>query len=504
MNSWKTRWNRQSADFRNKLMKRAAGSNRYAEPLPTDGFKGGELEAAIVTDSFEGKGKIKSLKRELRQTKKDNRKLKRDINKYDYIDDQALLNNFVDRIINIKSPKTIKQQLDAEKDAYRSTNFLGIGDGSGNSIPSQLYRWWSRNYGFKHKNQNVNNPTAKSTDVIDLNKNVIRATPSSNQSTLLFNEFIETKNPSVYPASEYQNGNVTTFGDKNIPVENVSIYAGVEDGKFKADSLHNFKPNTVIYPARNIKKNTPLISKIVLSTDTPSLISKSDYYNIIRFARLLDKKTTGRPDEMIRRSFKTNEFKDANSVFKNTIDEVIRNNTDLDKSQIKTLKRAKRGNPVDINFMWLMRGGTGTYDPIWQQIQPFTKNLTIDDSWKQNKIYPLRPNSDIKVEFVDTDGNHHSISEYNSAVLDNKSVFANPNGGTFVGKLQNISQEQLNLLNDRLKENPSWLVRPDLGSFELYRTDNPTLEQYLKQYMERTSPEDPNVYTVGTTEDNKL
>ena len=78
---------------------------------------------------------------------------------------------------------------------------------------------------------------------------------------------------------------------------------------------------------------------------------QSDYYNITRFAHLLDKKTTGRPDEMIRRSFKTGEFKEANSVFKNTIDELIRNNMDLDKSQIKTLKRAKRGNPIDINFM---------------------------------------------------------------------------------------------------------------------------------------------------------
>lgn len=45
-------------------------------------------------------------------------------------------------------------------------------------------------------------------------------------------------------------------------MKNISLYAGVEDGKFKVDSLKHFNPQTVIYPARNVKKNTSKIHGI--------------------------------------------------------------------------------------------------------------------------------------------------------------------------------------------------------------------------------------------------
>jgi hypothetical protein len=74
----------------------------------------------------------------------------------------------------------------------------------------------------------------------------------------------------------------------------------------------------------------------------------------------------------------------------------------------------------------------------------------------------------------------------------------------FVGRIQDISDSQLDSLNNYLSKNPSWLIRPDLGSYSHYRLDSPTLKSYLGQYMEHPSSNDPNVYTVGTTEDNKL
>jgi hypothetical protein len=83
-------------------------------------------------------------------------------------------------------------------------------------------------------------------------------------------------------------------------------------------------------------------------------------------------------------------------------------------------------------------------------------------------------------------------------------VFGNPNGGKFIGRIQDISQSQLDSLNNWLFMNPSWLIRPDLGSFAQYRLDNPSLKEYLSQYFEHPNPKDPNVFTVGTTEPNEV
>lgn len=127
--------------------------------------------------------------------------------------------------------------------------------------------------------------TNMGTDIIDLDKNVIRLTPRSRQSTALFNEFVEEKLPSVHNASEYQQGRVSMFGDiHKVPIENISLYAGVENGHFKLDSLQNFNPNTTIYPARNIKRNVQPITKLVIKnienpTEYEQNNSKRFFYN---------------------------------------------------------------------------------------------------------------------------------------------------------------------------------------------------------------------------------
>ena len=108
--------------------------------------------------------------------------------------------------------------------------------------------------------------TNRGTDIIDLSKNVIRVTPDSEQKTALFNEFIENKFPSLHPAEKYQNGEIDVFGDKfRVPTKNIQLYAGIEDGKFKVDSLFNFDKNSIIYPARNIRKDTPQIYGIKIN-----------------------------------------------------------------------------------------------------------------------------------------------------------------------------------------------------------------------------------------------
>jgi hypothetical protein len=82
-------------------------------------------------------------------------------------------------------------------------------------------------------------------------------------------------------------------------------------------------------------------------------------------------------------------------------------------------------------------------------------------------------------------------------------VVANPNGGLMVGRFQDMSDAQLDSLNTYLQQHPSWIIRNDLGSFDQYKLDNPTFEDYLKQYFEHPSQDDPNVYAVGTVTPNR-
>lgn len=110
--------------------------------------------------------------------------------------------------------------------------------------------------------------------------------------------------------------------------------------------------------------------------------------------------------------------------------------------------------------------------------------------------------SEKQYTFTDQNGNEHPISSYNASVLDGKTLLGNENGSYFIGRLQDISKPQLDSLNERLAKDPMWLMRTDLGSFDQYRLDNPSLSEYLSQYFEHPNPNDPNVYTVGTTTPN--
>ena len=461
-------------------------------------FPGEELEAAVVTATPTGKGRLKMLKKEYKDTRKEERAIRREIDRYDYLIDQDKIDDLVSRITNLKDYRDLKQKYKSEKDLYRSNNFLGIGDGSGNALPSQLYRYWSRHWGYQKKHQNANSIalSKKGTDIIDLGKNVIRLTPNSTQKTALFNEFVESQLPSIHRAEKYQNGEVQFFGDKyKIPTDNISLYAGVEDGKFKIDSLFNFNKNTNIYPARNVKANIPKIHGLKIEEGA------ADNENVNRANRnlmfYLDEIVPGSGVESAYLTFANRKL---NPEYYTILRQRVRDdmhNHDFEKTPI--------GDAINA----FMR---------YQRITPFFRHLlgnkyvypsddlqslaTADESKiKQHMGYRI---GNTKYRFIDGDGNEHNVSDYDAGILDNKTVLGNPNGGVFIGRIQDISNSQLDSLNNYLSKNPSWLLRPDLGSFDRYRLNSPSLETYLKQFVEHPNQHDPNIYTVGTTEDNKL
>lgn len=214
----------------------------------------------------------------------------------------------------------------------------------------------------------------KGTDIIDLSKNVVRVEPGTKQKTALFNEFVETKNRSLYKAKDIKQNKVKTLGDSNIPTSNFTLFGGIENEKLRIDKPQNFNDTTTIFPVRNIKKNTKPIKQIYIQPP------KSIY------------------------------------------------------------------------------------------------GITVD----QDTV---------------------PISEYNTSIFDTKKfVLGNSLGNSlFIGDFVKMSPQQFDYVNSHLQKNPSYPIRTDLGSFELYRTDNPTFKDYMNQFLDVYGDYDPNsMYVVGT------
>ena len=85
-------------------------------------------------------------------------------------------------------------------------------------------------------------------------KNVQNFTdPTQQVNAVLANEFVEKNANTVLPVSQYKKliGTNYRLGDRRIPLENISIFYGVQDGKLIAGGLDAFKDTTKVVPVRN-------------------------------------------------------------------------------------------------------------------------------------------------------------------------------------------------------------------------------------------------------------
>ena len=289
--------------------------------------------------------------------------------------------------------------------------------------------------------------TNRGTDIIDLSKNVIRVTPDSEQKTALFNEFIEREFPSIHPAERYQNGEIDIFGDMfRVPTKNVHLYAGVEDGKFKVDSLFNFDKNSIIYPARNIKGGTPQIYGIRINDDASSNFVTDVRHKLDQLNALVP----GTPIESASFTFNNREL---NPEYYDILYQRIRNDEykyDENDPLGKAIKTFLSGTEVTPYYkMLLFKNYVYPDDNL--------RSLTYADDYEIRKLLrnTRAANNDLKYRYIDEHGTEHPISRYNASVLDSKMVFGNPSGGVFVGRIQDISNSQLDSLNNYLSKNPS-------------------------------------------------
>lgn len=472
------------------------------------------LEPAMVTASpVTTRGKYVLAKKNLQAAKEEHKEIKRDIKQY--LDENGIFRTdeqiqpFVDRVNNSESIIGSRQDFKKARDAYYSEL------GNPNGLLPQLYRYWSRHYGYKSKQDEGYFTFGPGADIIDLRSNVQRLTPTSTQSTALFNEFVESKYPSVLSAETYKNSPNRIIGDMSkFPAKNVSIFGGIEDGKFRLDSLKNFDNSTTVIPARNIKSGTPMISSIQIGQE-----DQPGQSQVYRDWDKIDELWDLRENSLANEGNLLREYWSDPSV-QEGIAEEINNLSEGNKYLRGMLESGNNSGPQHRRY--IRQGIRHNKQDIkrWNKILmgKMPHYFLFDIMAANHTVAPRypRPMSEIqtaqyfrdaepaKYTFTDTNGEQHYVSEYNASVLDGKTVIGNPDGSIFIGKLQDISRPQLDSLNAYLKDNPSWIMRTDLGSFDQYRLDNPSLDTYLKQYYEHPKANDPNVYAVGTTEPNRL
>lgn len=390
-------------------------------------------------------------------------------------------------------------------------------DETKNGIFSQLYRWYDRKF---NKSNNIESQLSnEGTDIVNLGNNVIRLTPTSKQATALFNEFVETKNPSIYKASDYKQGKIKNFSDKNIPIENISLFQGVQNGHYKVGNINDFDDTTLVFPVRNIKKEfSAPIKNITISgknkISNNNRINIDDFYD--QYKTQLRNKIPLTRNDIINKLINTKYSeiepqtqqairKELEKIPENFFLKVYNNITDDNIDDVL----------VDLSHIISTKHPIYSKYPDYFKISNWDLHSHLFDSHKE-KIYnelkkkysnyfKITEDDEPNVYTVtDINNKTYPISNLNAAVLDNKTILGNNSGGLFIGGLGNISQEQLERVNKYLEKNPSWLIRNDLGSFDTYDLNNPSLKKYLKQYYEHPSENDPNVFVIGTTLNNKF
>lgn len=457
------------------------------------------------------------------------------------------LDNYLLNLSSTSTPYLFKQEK-LSKRAYKDSLH------NSNNIIDQIYRYIRRR---RKNNEDAIQFNQTGADIIDLRNNAIRLTPTSKQSTALFNEFVENKYPSVRKAKDYKDNSNLIIGDlKQFPASDVNYYGGIENGIFKIQELKNFADTTTVIPARNIKKD---IDKIYgLSIPFESTNAKNEYLG--KLQAILDNNSTRHNPRSYQdvapslgydynklKNYALNLTKDAilqseqlynnsnrdellnaynlpysarnalfygkvhNKPFYKIINDLVENNEDLINDFVVDYNRYGTEN----SFLYYPKDIVKVHQDYQHKHKDFFDAIKkiYDARWDEQSIFhkkvPFSRPANNKENptsylYYDKEGKSHPISEYNASVLDGKTILGNNNGSIFIGKLQDMSKTQLDSLNNYLKDNPSLLMRTDLGSFDQYRLDNPSLSSYLKQYFEHPNQNDKNVYVVGTKAPNKI
>ena len=301
--------------------------------------------------------------------------------------------------------------------------------------------------------------TAPATVINLTDKNVSKIDSNTeNASSILFNEFVEDNANNIRPKKDFINTKDIFIGDHKIPLNKISLYYGVEDGKFKVGNINNFDNNTIIVPIRN--HNVGRITKIINNTiPKDSMDIMEDEYD--RLLNLSKK-------ERNRRVIETTQNK-----VKPTFSDYFNGFIFGQSPQVLAGNRYYRKNHL--------------YYPSTQYDDRMT--------YIRNRIkYPIK--------FITE--NNDTLTSEQIGINNNKSVFGDENGNSvFINGINRLNNKQINELNGILNKNPLYPVLVDNGRYMKYYKNVDNLHNY-NRYVSQDFYRDPkSLYVIGTTNNKK-
>lgn len=297
-------------------------------------------------------------------------------------------------------------------------------------------------------------------EVIDLtNKNVSRITPNTDNLTAIYgNEFVENNANNIRTRKQFEETTDTLIGDKRIPLSRISNFYGIENGKLKAGDLSTFDENTVVIPNR--AKKTGKIKEIIFTEP----LSEHKIDSLRRVNRQEQSAYHMRLKEFadsLGMDYGSNKFTQLfyGSPYSNLLDryrKAIRN--DSDQEFVKKYNELKKMSPRQMEALNQLRHG--------------------------NISYVTESNDTIRMA--------------NTAMpAFNKTIYADELGNSlFVNNTKNLSKEQQDYVNEKLKVTPMYPILIDNGRYQHYQTEFPNYNTYTSFDFNR----DPkNMYVIGTT-----
>lgn len=298
-------------------------------------------------------------------------------------------------------------------------------------------------------------------EVIDLtNKNMSRITPNTDRLTAIYgNEFVENNANNIRTRKNFEHTTDTLIGDNKIRLSKISNFYGIENGKLKSGNISIFDQNSTVIPnrAKNIGKvkeiifNDPLTEeqKDSLKTIWQEEEDKKD----IQFAKLADslgvdygrnifsKPFYGTPYSNLLKRYNAAKHNDNEKEFVQRFDQILK----------QTPTQQDIWNQLDGGGMSYVTEKNDTI-PVYKTKMPtLTKNLYAD--------------------------------EYGNSL--------------FINNLKNLTKQQQQQVNNKLKINPMYPILIDNGRYQHYQTTLPNYNTYTSFDFAR----DPkNMYVIGTIE----
>ena len=248
--------------------------------------------------------------------------------------------------------------------------------------------------------------------------------PNKRYQYILANDFVERNSNNIRQVKDFYNTSDTLIGDRKIPLSQMPLYAGAENGHFKIDSLSRFNPHTTVFPVRS--KNRPGgYIKII-----PRSPYSKQYLNDLKEARrLADEKYPipwyarfgfGTPTK----EYMTTKLKYSNQVLDSLTTKHGSYNTEKNSNSWRGI--TTQGDTIPLAIPSVAKAFL--YSPTTKKTI-FTENITDQNNLQQINDY--LKNNPSYIGIFDNGRYHHTTS--NSTVYDYKYPFDSLDGMYIIG-----------------------------------------------------------------------